>query len=265
MEEFELILKCIKGIYLGKFLYLNSLVISNQEQEIIGSGTFENNGVTAAIQDASLEAAHLKIIYKDNFYLNNLSTSKGTWIKINPHSNHILHPNHHIKIDKHIFTITELDILSQHLIINTGRIDITINKKLTISTKQPTDFVFPSLYTFSIDIELIDDQYRLIVNQGNAYYNLIDEIKLNPGIEFQIGTLEFEVCRYNYGRFSSIGLRPTMEDADVIIQNLFINSQPVSYYAIFDGHGGNKCSIFLKENLHVILQRMLNGITEIAD
>ena len=59
-------------------------------------------------------------------------------------------------------------------------------------------------------------------------------------------------------------MRAEMEDSDLILQNLWISDQFVSYYAIFDGHGGKVCSEFLKENLHIVLQRLLKETTNIS-
>mmetsp|Transcript_11386 Transcript_11386/g.11473 ORF Transcript_11386/g.11473 Transcript_11386/m.11473 type:complete len:260 (+) Transcript_11386:481-1260(+) len=51
-----------------------------------------------------------------------------------------------------------------------------------------------------------------------------------------------------------------MEDADQIIHNLYISPfETVSYYAVFDGHGGSNCADFLKENLHKIIKKHIKG------
>jgi serine/threonine protein phosphatase PrpC len=43
-----------------------------------------------------------------------------------------------------------------------------------------------------------------------------------------------------------------MEDKYASIQDLMIDEQvPCTYYAVFDGHGGEQCASFLKENLHL--------------
>lgn len=60
-----------------------------------------------------------------------------------------------------------------------------------------------------------------------------------PGMSFKIGSLVFEVCRYNVGRYSDKGIRPVMEDSDVVEQNLFIpDFAPTSLFSVYDGHGG---------------------------
>lgn len=42
-----------------------------------------------------------------------------------------------------------------------------------------------------------------------------------------------------------------MEDAYQVIHDLNLDPQiPVSYFAVFDGHGGDSCSLFLRAHLH---------------
>lgn len=44
---------------------------------------------------------------------------------------------------------------------------------------------------------------------------------------------------------------------------------PVTYYAVFDGHGGSSCANFLRDNLHLDLKRCLtddiDGIKDSSD
>lgn len=66
-----------------------------------------------------------------------------------------------------------------------------------------------------------------------------EEFVLEPDDAFRIGTLEFQVQRFNTGVVSDIGQREGMEDSYQCIQDLRLDSKiPVSYFAVFDGHGG---------------------------
>lgn len=68
--------------------------------------------------------------------------------------------------------------------------------------------------------------------------------------------LEFYVQRFNSGVVSDIGQREGMEDSYQCIQNLNLHPKiPVSYFAVFDGHGGYQCAQFLRDNLHLCLVR----------
>lgn len=76
-------------------------------------------------------------------------------------------------------------------------------------------------------------------------------LEMLPEDAMRIGSLEFLMQRFNTGVSASIGARNTMEDTYSCIQDLRISpTVSVSYYAVFDGHGGESCSRYLQENLH---------------
>jgi len=75
---------------------------------------------------------------------------------------------------------------------------------------------------------------------------------LQPHDVFHIGTLEFQVLRFNAAVYSEQGLRATMEDEDILLQDFATsNWRHCSYFAIYDGHGGRDCVSFVKQHLHV--------------
>ncbi|OMJ81926.1 hypothetical protein SteCoe_17517 [Stentor coeruleus] len=260
MEPYEVLLKCINGIYSNKFIYLNS-----NEPEILGSGTFESFGVTASLQNAQLEPIHTKIEYKGDYFISDLSSQKGTWLKINPNDTSLLSLSDQIKIGNIIISITTLDLTIPTLELAWGSKKIVVNKSLKIGSKNPTEYIFPALTHFSIEILLENSMYMVKVINGSILKRIIRETKIIPGYEIEIGDLGFEVCRYNYGKWSNIGLRPTMEDTDCIRQDLGICHESVAYYAVFDGHGGNVCADYLKDNLYKYLQKCLKGIDDVQE
>mmetsp|Transcript_8907 Transcript_8907/g.6672 ORF Transcript_8907/g.6672 Transcript_8907/m.6672 type:complete len:147 (-) Transcript_8907:492-932(-) len=78
------------------------------------------------------------------------------------------------------------------------------------------------------------------------------------------------VERYNTGIVSDIGQRANMEDSYQCVQDLMVDAElAVTYYAVFDGHGGSQCANFLKENLHLELKRcfedQLEGLRDAQD
>ena len=53
-----------------------------------------------------------------------------------------------------------------------------------------------------------------------------------------------------------------MEDYNICIQDLHIfNDIKVSYFGVFDGHGGDQCAKFLKETLHKLLAESLTKLS----
>lgn len=91
---------------------------------------------------------------------------------------------------------------------------------------------------------------------NNEHHNLL------PGDAFRIGTLEFEVERYNTGIVADRGQRDHMEDYFRYVQqvlNLDYRIQ-ASYYAVFDGHGGIYCAEFCSKHLHLELKKQLEDV-----
>ena len=78
--------------------------------------------------------------------------------------------------------------------------------------------------------------------EGEAYVKLPpgEGYEIFPDLSFKIGTLVFKVCRFNVGAYADQGTRPAMEDSHTTVQNYFIpNFGPMSYFAVYDGHGGS--------------------------
>jgi hypothetical protein len=96
--------------------------------------------------------------------------------------------------------------------------------------------------------------YKKLFN--HEFYNL------QPGDAFRIGSLEFLCERFNTGIISDIGQRDHMEDYHQYVQQLFNidNKVQITYYAVFDGHGGNSCAEFCSQNLHVELKKQLEDV-----
>lgn len=83
---------------------------------------------------------------------------------------------------------------------------------------------------------------------------------LRPQDYFRIGALQFQVLRFNVGRHSEQGRRPTMEDDDLAEQDLAIsNWRHCSLFAVYDGHGGRDCVEFVRHNLHLMIVESLNA------
>lgn len=85
-----------------------------------------------------------------------------------------------------------------------------------------------------------------------------EEVYLVPGSQVKIGSLDFEVGRFNIGRCAETGVRTLMEDCDCVIQDLGLyEGLPLSFFAVYDGHGGVQCAQYLQEHLHLTLRNKL--------
>lgn len=143
-------------------------------------------------------------------------------------------------------------------------------KGLIIGTQSHCDIQVFSDTEFEIKIIFCFPQYLLSFSQEFPVYqklNGLEEYRLQAGEIVKIGKLEFLACRFNVGRWSHQGKRQSMEDADVVVHNLFLYDElPFSYFAVYDGHGGKYCSEFLMNNLHHhFRQNILNSPTRLTD
>jgi serine/threonine protein phosphatase PrpC len=75
---------------------------------------------------------------------------------------------------------------------------------------------------------------------------------LQPHDLFRIGSLEFQVLRFNAAVHSEQGFRNTMEDEEIVLQDLATsNWRHCSFFGIYDGHGGRECVSFVRQRLHM--------------
>ena len=92
--------------------------------------------------------------------------------------------------------------------------------------------------------------------------------RLNLNDNILVGRTGFSVNRYDIGISEEIGARSTMEDNTVIFQYLKISGisnplvSPLSYFAVYDGHGGSSASAFLSQCLHVNVVEGLAAISK---
>jgi len=90
-----------------------------------------------------------------------------------------------------------------------------------------------------------------------------EQFYLRPEDAFRIGKQEFLLERFNTGIISDIGQRKSMEDSYCCIQDLKIDPKTtVSYYGVFDGHGGSKCAQYLRCNLHKFITKQFLDLNE---
>jgi len=83
---------------------------------------------------------------------------------------------------------------------------------------------------------------------------------LQPHDLFRIGSLEFQVLRFNAAVYSEQGFRATMEDEEILLQDLATsNWRHCSFFGIYDGHGGRECVSFVRQRLHMNFVAALHG------
>lgn len=75
---------------------------------------------------------------------------------------------------------------------------------------------------------------------------------LQPHDLLRVGSLEFQVMRFNSAVYSEQGFRATMEDEEILLQDLAVsNWRHCSFFGVYDGHGGRECVTFVRQRLHM--------------
>lgn len=75
---------------------------------------------------------------------------------------------------------------------------------------------------------------------------------LQPHDTLRVGSLEFQVLRFNSAAYSEQGFRASMEDEEILLQDLAAsNWRHCSFFGVYDGHGGRECVTFVRQRLHL--------------
>ncbi|CAI5735959.1 unnamed protein product [Peronospora destructor] len=109
--------------------------------------------------------------------------------------------------------------------------------------------------------ELTNQFYLVDLNSTNGTFMKLvgsyqEPYRLEIGDDLLVAQTCLTVNRFDVGAHADMGARKHMEDAHTIIQDLCIESlsrlglHPQSYFAVYDGHGGEEASSYLSEVLH---------------
>lgn len=79
-QYYNYVLKCTDGIFLGKFIYINT----TPDGELFGSGDPEELDLTMYIESAHLSERHaeIKFVEDSKYLLHDCNSETGTWIRI---------------------------------------------------------------------------------------------------------------------------------------------------------------------------------------
>lgn len=85
--------------------------------------------------------------------------------------------------------------------------------------------------------------------------------KLRPADIIRLGSTHMMVNRFNYANFETTGSKQrTMEDKTTIIQDMPVSLfLSISFFGVFDGHGGMHCVRVVHESMPNILRDLLVG------
>lgn len=109
--------------------------------------------------------------------------------------------------------------------------------------------------------ELTLQFYLVDLNSTNGTFMRLagpyaEPYRLEVGDDLLVAQTCLSVNRFDFGAHASMGARKHMEDAHTVVQDLCVESlsrlglHPQSYFAVYDGHGGDEASSFLGDELH---------------
>eukprot|EP00742_Colponemidia_sp_Colp-10_P003389 GILJ01003609.1.p1 GENE.GILJ01003609.1~~GILJ01003609.1.p1 ORF type:complete len:518 (+),score=70.65 GILJ01003609.1:79-1632(+) len=252
----DYVLKCTAGLFKGRFIFVNKTV----DGEIFGSDP-DQHDLSMYIENAGLSGRHAEIKYiNDQYILRDSGSETGTFVRVRSDI-----PKEVQVGQVYRFGTTDLTV----------KPDAEIADRISFESKEGQTYEIgrqggeigrkPGCVVHLEDHKVEPVQAKLFFDKGS--YHIIDLVEdsagamrrllpgdsyvLRPGDIFRIGDLEFTIYRFNMGVCAEQGVRGTMEDMDVTIQELGVSESLMSsFFGVYDGHGGSDCARFLAVELH---------------
>ena len=267
----DYLFRCIEGPFCGKQVRLRDF----GNQIIIGS---KENDCNFYLEDSEVSPKHCKLTYVENsFYyiIEDCRSKTGTWMEIlTMEDSYEIPENTDFILFNHEFSliyVKEKEDSDIHCILKFTKGPL---KSKTIPIKKDTTFYLekkeqnsrdePDKLFLELDGAMNSIKIKIISNDGKIF--IIDETKeyyegglffrvnkqlVRAGDCFKIGKSYFKILSFNYGFFNELGDRQFQEDRYILIDDLRISEEIIMpYFAVYDGHGGNTCSEFVKQYLH---------------
>jgi len=262
----DYIIRCVEGPFEGKQFHINDL--GNEFK--IGS----DDNCDFCIKDEALSLKHCQItVIKGSvlFSLKDLDSKEGTWLKISSlEDGYEIIENSIFKIFQHEFEIIKKDNTNL-LIFKSGnkmgsQYVIQDNTTLMIGKKNcDIELEYESNVNFSFKIYKSKDKLFIIdcteeISENGLFMKLNKEefAVVRGGDIFKVGKSSLRILVHNWGIFSEIGDRKHLEDKFCIIDDMrLFDNMIIPYYAVYDGHGGVSCSLYLQRHLHRNLKDLI--------
>ncbi|GMF12658.1 unnamed protein product [Phytophthora lilii] len=227
---------------------------------------------------------HARVLYNGGrFYLANGDNSSDTFVRLSPcgagdeddpedRMQWPLEPHVSFRVGKSDFMVTAFHEPSQTLEVSalSGKLagtQFTIGREgagigRSADNKIHTGDGELSRKHAAIWFDELTNQFYLVdLNSTNGTFMKLvgsyqEPYRLEIGDDLLVAQTCLTVNRFDFGAHADMGARKHMEDAHTIIQDLCIESlsrlglHPQSYFAVYDGHGGEEASSFLGDVLH---------------
>ena len=265
----DYILRCVDGPYEGKQIRIKDL----GDEIIIGSDISCN----FYLKDSGISLTHCKLTWVPNtviYFLEDLNSELGTWLKISSLEDGFeIKENTIFKVFQHVFEITTNSSGNHILRILEGS-----KKGLEKNIDEESFIMIGKKGTeIELDMECSENHiYKIMKMKGRIFimnnceemtdeglfYRLHDNEKaiVRGGDIIKIGKSSFRIIVHNWGIFSEIGDRIQQEDRHCIIDDLrLFDELVIPFYAVYDGHGGVSCSLYVQKHFHHNLRDLIKS------
>ncbi|KAI9985191.1 hypothetical protein PInf_004516 [Phytophthora infestans] len=249
-----------------------------------GIGRCADNAASIPADKLLATKDHARVLYSGGrFYLANGDNASDTFVRLSPVGNGDednaedrmqwpLEPHVSFRVGKSDFMVTAFHEPSQTLEVSalSGKLagtQFTIGRDgagigRSAENKIHTGDGELSRKHASIWFDELTNQFYLVdLNSTNGTFMKLvgsyqEPYRLEIGDDLLVAQTCLTVNRFDFGAHADMGARKHMEDAHTIIQDLCIESlsrlglHPQSYFAVYDGHGGEEASSYLSDVLH---------------
>lgn len=272
----DYLMRCVEGNYTGRQMRLKEL----GNEIIIG----DSDDCELSIKYSGLDDKHCKLSIIENtiyYTLIDLGSKEGTWKRISNLEDAFEVTNDY----------TEFKLFDNTFVIEKIKEDdkTKVQLRLTYTTSNQKIKVYPiteecsnfcigkescvinfedlkcsEIHKYGITMSegriFITNNTEEITNEGLLYKLQKDEIALlRAGDVFKIGESAFRLLVHNWGLSTELGDKSRQEDKCCIIDDLrLFDEVVVPCYAVYDGHGGATCSIFLQKTFHKNIREIIN-------
>ncbi|RLN79485.1 hypothetical protein BBJ28_00009264 [Nothophytophthora sp. Chile5] len=252
-----------------------------------GIGRDANNAASIPADKLLAPVDHARVLYRGGrFYLANGDNSSGTFVRLSPCSDASdvdadagadrmqwpLEPHVAFRVGKSDFLVTSFNESDQTLEIaalsgklagtqfTVGREGAGIGRSADNAIHTGDGELSRKHAAIWFD-ELTHQFYLVDLNSTNGTFMKLvgsyqEPYRLEIGDDLLVAQTCLTVNRFDFGAHADMGARKHMEDAHTIIQDLCIESlsrlglHPQSFFAVYDGHGGDEASAYLGDVLH---------------
>lgn len=255
----DYILRCVDGPYEGRQIRIKDL----GDEIIIGS----DKECNFYLKDSGISPKHCKLTYVPNtviYSLEDLDSDLGTWLKISClDDGYEIKESTYFQVFQHVFEITNSSGSNILRFLKGSKKGIEYNideESFLMIGKKGTEIELEMECSENHIYKIMKLKGRIFIinnceemSDEGLFYRIHKNEKaiVRGGDIIRIGKSCFRIIVHNWGIFSEIGDRMQQEDRHCIIDDLrLFDELVIPFYAVYDGHGGVSCSLYVQKHLH---------------